>query len=277
MFITKSPLDKEWNSFLKREERLLKKYEKQKEPFLDRKLKALVPETVSEKLEAAFYKAFQIILENGTDIIEKTYPKQKLEDEYKVREYRHKLQATRKNLKAGSKTAGMQTMVNVAGAGVEGAALGFLGIGLPDIPLFLGVIFRSLYTLSINYGIDYKKKEEQELLLELIAVSLNREGNFREQDAALNRQLYTLSQISKKVSENALERASTIEEPLVRKAAAALSGELLFMKFLQGVPIAGVLGGLYDGIYLKKISEYAAIKMERRYLLSKMEGCKVLN
>ena len=39
------------------------------------------------------------------------------------------------------------------------------------------------------------------------------------------------------------------------------------MKFLQGIPVAGILGGIYDGIYLKRITDYALLKMERRWLL----------
>lgn len=56
------------------------------------------------------------------------------------------------------------------------------------------------------------------------------------------------------------------------KASGALSGELLYMKFLQGIPVAGLIGGLYDGIYMKKVTDYAAVKLERRYLLTKSEA-----
>ena len=38
------------------------------------------------------------------------------------------------------------------------------------------------------------------------------------------------------------------------------------MKFLQGIPIAGAIGGFYDVVYLKNITEYADIKYKRRFL-----------
>lgn len=254
----------------------MKRYGKAKEPFWEKKLQAVVPENLQEKLETAFFKAFQVILRNGTGIIEKTYSKEKLEAAFKIREYTQTVSSTRKNLTAARRIAGRQTMKNVAGAGVEGAALGLLGIGLPDIPLFLGVIIRSLYTLSLHYGIDYRESSEQELLLDLLALSLYRGEDFCELDAEMNHRLFVrASEDAEKLRGTDTLRPNTdkawVDAAIIRKAAKALSGELLYLKFLQGIPIAGMIGGLYDGIYLKKITDYAAVKMERRYLLSKMK------
>ena len=46
----------------------------------------------------------------------------------------------------------------------------------------------------------------------------------------------------------------------------ALSEELLYLKFVQGVPVVGILGGVSDIIYQKKITDYAALKYKRRFL-----------
>lgn len=54
----KTALEKEWESFLRREKKLLRKYGRRKEPLLERKLQKAVPDGLSEKLEAAFYRAF---------------------------------------------------------------------------------------------------------------------------------------------------------------------------------------------------------------------------
>ena len=54
-----------------------------------------------------------------------------------------------------------------------------------------------------------------------------------------------------------------------KKTAGALSKELLYMKFLQGLPIVGAVGGAYDVIYMKNISEYAQMKYRKRFLLSR--------
>ena len=52
----------------------------------------------------------------------------------------------------------------------------------------------------------------------------------------------------------------------VKIAAEGLSGELLYMKFLQGIPIVGAVGGAYDPIYIDRITRYAAMKYNRRFL-----------
>ena len=41
------------------------------------------------------------------------------------------------------------------------------------------------------------------------------------------------------------------------------------MKFLQGIPLLGAVGGAYDVVYLKRITEYANLKYKKRFLLKK--------
>ena len=53
---------------------------------------------------------------------------------------------------------------------------------------------------------------------------------------------------------------------LMQQASHALSSELLYMKFLQGIPIAGIIGGVYDAVYLKRIADYVDMKYKRRFL-----------
>lgn len=274
MFEKKSPLEKEWRLLLKREEALVKRMEKARAPFWEKKLAGVVPEKLQATLETAFYKGFCTILTGGTGLLEKTFSKEKLEAEYKTREYAQEIYHTRKNLAAAKKAAGRQTAMSVAGAGAEGAVLGLLGIGLPDIPLFLGVLLRSLYTLALHYGIDYEKEEEKELLLDLIELSLYHGKDLRERNARMNQRLYEMAlqdRQSHQQGEPAVSEVRDRGDDPVRRAAKALSGELLYLKFLQGIPLAGIIGGVYDGIYLKKITACTALKLERRYLIAKME------
>lgn len=274
MFEKKSPLEKEWRLLLKREEALVKRMEKARAPFWEKKLAGVVPEKLQATLETAFYKGFCTILTGGTGLLEKTFSKEKLEAEYKTREYAQEIYHTRKNLAAAKKAAGRQTAMSVAGAGAEGAVLGLLGIGLPDIPLFLGMLLRSLYTLALHYGIDYEKEEEKELLLDLIELSLYHGKDLRERNARMNQRLYEMAlqdRKSHRQGEPAVSEVRDRGDDPVRRAAKALSGELLYLKFLQGIPLAGIIGGVYDGIYLKKITACTALKLERRYLIAKME------
>ena len=60
-------------------------------------------------------------------------------------------------------------------------------------------------------------------------------------------------------------------EELIRRTAGILSDELLYMKFLQGIPIAGVVGGAGDAVYMNRISEYARLKYHRRFCLERLK------
>lgn len=59
------------------------------------------------------------------------------------------------------------------------------------------------------------------------------------------------------------------EKHQIKETAAGLSKELLYMKFLQGIPIVGAVGGIYDAVYMKRITEYANLKYKKRFLMKK--------
>ena len=47
---------------------------------------------------------------------------------------------------------------------------------------------------------------------------------------------------------------------------------MIYSKFLQNIPVAGVVGGAKDGIYLRRVQQYAAIKYRKRFLLHRRAG-----
>ena len=73
MFQRKNPWDLEWSKLIKKEEKFLTARENQKESILNQKLEEKVPVKLQETLNKAFAKAFQLIFEKGTGIIEKTF------------------------------------------------------------------------------------------------------------------------------------------------------------------------------------------------------------
>lgn len=251
----KTSWEKEWEMLQKREAAYLKRQTARTDTLLTRKLEEAVPEKLSETLDRAFGKAFQLVFEKGTGVIEKTYAREKQEDAYKVREFTLGLRQNRKNLKAFSRQAGVNHAKNLVLSGVEGVGMGFFGIGIPDIPLFTGMILKSVYETAISYGFAYDTGEERLLILKLIRAALEH----GEELERLNREIDEM--IAGDGSWEGVER----EE--IQKTAKTLSGELLYMKFLQGVPVAGVVGGISDTIYLKKITDYASMKYQKRLLL----------
>ena len=287
--LKKSPRQMEWKALEKKEERFITAARHQKEPLLNRKLERFVPEKLEDTLNLAFYKAFELIFNRGTSIIEKTYRKEDMENTYKVNAYAAGLKESRKTMKAFSREAGKNKVRNLAAAGAGGIGLGALGIGLPDIPLFTGMVLKSIYETAISYGFSYDTAEEQCYILKLISTALSR-GDAAESG---NRSLDAMGRLIRTgtpLSESALSGTplsgtfsgqdglaalpggpeshdtASLCTSLMQQASHALSSELLYMKFLQGIPIAGIIGGMYDAVYLKRIADYADMKYKRRFL-----------
>lgn len=255
----RSMMQKEWNLLMKKEEKFLKSRAEKKESVLNRMLAEKVPDKLQETLDAAFYKAFTLIFEKGTGVIEKTYRKEKLELDHKLNQYADALTQSKKSLRAFSRKAGAAGTRSVLVSGASGIGMGALGVGIPDIPIFTGMILRSLYETAIHYGYAYETEAERYLILLLIQGAVSCGETQARLDGEVNRFL----------TEETLPESYCREEH-IRETAALLSKELLYMKFLQGVPVVGAVGGAYDVIYMKRISEYANLKYQRRFLQKKI-------
>jgi hypothetical protein len=49
----------------------------------------------------------------------------------------------------------------------------------------------------------------------------------------------------------------------------AFAMDMLLMKFIQGLPIVGIVGGLANPVYYQRILNYVKLKYRKRYLLTK--------
>lgn len=165
---------REWMALEKREIRYLQKRQEEKTSVIRQKLSDKIPDKLEQTLERAFQKAFALVFEKGTGVIEKTYNKEKYQRTYQVNEYAANLGATRKTVRAFSRQAGAGRAKNLLLSGVEGAGLGLLGIGLPDIPIFTGVLLKSIYEIALSYGFSYETEEEQCFILRLIETAFLR-------------------------------------------------------------------------------------------------------
>ena len=87
LFSPKDPVQAELEKLKKQEGRFLEKNRERKEFFLNRFLQDKIPDRLQGTLEAAFAKAFSLIFEKGTGIIEKTYHKEELDKESSIRPY----------------------------------------------------------------------------------------------------------------------------------------------------------------------------------------------
>jgi len=254
----KSAYEKAWQSVINKEAKYLAKRAQKNETFIDKKLAEIVPSKLQSTLDTAFAGAFKLIFEKGTTFIEKTYNRDELEKSYKINEFAHQVRQDKKSLRAFSKQAGMSSAANTLVSGISGIGLGVLGIGIPDIPLFTGMILKSLYEIALHYGYQYDTEGERYFILLLIQGALSYGGQMKEVDAAANEYMRT------GMIPEGYQRDRQIKE-----TAGTLSRELLYMKFLQGIPIVGAVGGAYDLVYMKQIVEYANIKYQIRFLNEK--------
>lgn len=259
----KSSLEKELEILQKKEAKFLKSREEKKDSFINQKLAEKVPVKLQQTLDAAFYKAFTIIFEKGTGIIEKTYRRDEMEKTYKINEYADEIRQNRKSLRTFSKNAKSTKTVNMLLSGTAGIGMGVLGVGLPDIPLFTGLILKGIYEIALSYGYEYDSEQERYFILRLIQTAVSCGEGLTE----LN------EEIDRYIAEEALPNGYSREEQ-IQETANSLSKELLYMKFLQGIPVVGVVGGAYDAIYMKRITEYAELKYRRRFLAKKSVSVK---
>lgn len=251
-------LDKEWAKLEKQEQAYLQKRMEKQDSKLNRLLEDKVPEGLQKTLDTAFAKAFQVVFEKGTGVIEKTYKKEQLEKNYQVNEYVVQVMDDKRSLKAFSKKATGAGNVNLLLSGVSGIGLGVLGIGIPDIVLFTGLMLKSVYEIALNYGFDYQSRYDKHFILLLIQGAVAHGEELQRINAELNLFIET-GNFSGDVWLN----------KSIEATAACLSKELLYMKFLQGIPIVGAVGGVYDVIYTKQVVKYAELKYRHRFYWKK--------
>ncbi len=248
--------EKELKLLYKKEQNFLKKRLTKKESKLNSILDKKVPEKLQNTLNKAFNKSFSIVFEKGITFIEKTYKKENIKEAYKNNLNEHKIHNTKRTIRAFSKKAKNKENMNLALSGISGVGMGIIGIGIPDIPIFTGMILKCIYEIALNYGYDYNSPEEKYFILLIIEGAISYEEHLIKID----------NRIEEFINNNKLPNNYDFKKQ-IENTSNALSKELLYMKFLQGIPIIGVVGGAYDVICKKQIAKYAKLKYQKRFLL----------
>ena len=99
-----NPVEKEWAAVVKAEERFLRHAMPARTAGWQEKITRYVPQKLETTLHAAFYKAFELIFDRGTPVIEKTYQREKKEQNYKINAYTAEVRDTRHALRAPAGT-----------------------------------------------------------------------------------------------------------------------------------------------------------------------------
>ncbi len=218
---------------------------KQKQSYIDIKIEKYVPKGLAGTLTAAFTKAFEIIFRDGTGIIKKTYGRGGSDND----------DISRLHSRARAILA-RDTVITAA----EGTGLGLAGIGIPDIPVFTAVLLRNIYQLAECYGFEYDSKTEQVFMLKLIETALS----YGDEAEKLNDEVNTLMD---QIDNEDYTYYGLISQQ-INKAAEAVSKEVLYMKFVQTVPVVGAAGGVSNLTCLNKVGRYAELKYRKRFIMN---------
>lgn len=252
------------NKLIKMEDKILNKkeniYVKNKILPIKEKIEEKIPAKMMNTFQKAFEKGFYYVFEKGTVIIEKSYNSEKLKNEADINEYILSKQINNKNLNRIDKKVKKGAFLNKGITTVEGIGLGVLGIGLPDIPVFIGIILKTIYEISLSYGFKYDSEEEKAFILNIICTSAN---------TTKERIIY--SNEADRIGHNIDNDFDNMVEinKIIEITSKNLSQNMLLSKVIQGIPIIGIYGGFSNYRLIRDISEVASIKYKKR-LLSKL-------
>lgn len=246
-----SPAQKELQAVCKEEAKIHKQALASNKETWKNGIEKKIPDKVRSSLEVAFCKAFYIVFEKGTIVIEKTYDKKGLEKDYQINDFAAQIKGGRKELRKVSKDAQRSNRTNMALSTLEGIGLGALGIGLPDIVLFVGMLLKGIYETAIRYGFSYESNAEKLLILKMMEAAMQK-GDAWE---ALNGQIdeLLLEHSPEDVSKDALDEQ-------IQRTARVFALDMLILKFVQGLPVVGIIGGVGNPVYYRKIMRYVQLK-----------------
>lgn len=257
----KKIIDKQKKKLMRKEDKLLHKketvYIKNKITPIKKKVEEKIPESMINTFQKAFEKGFYYVFEKGRVIIEKSYNVEGVKNEADVNKYRLNKEISNKNFKEIDKKIQKGIFINKGISTAEGTILGLFGIGLPDIPVFIGIILKTIYEICLNYGFEYESKEEKMFILNLICTGLSKGEVKVKYSAETDRIGYGI--------DNKIENNFDIDE-MIKITSENLAKNMMVSKFIQGMPIVGVYGGISNYKLIRDISKIASIKYKKRFL-----------
>jgi len=258
-------VNKELLTVEKQEKRMEQAALKARPAVWKKELENRIPEKIYLGLESAFCKGFGLVFNQGRVIIEKGYNKEDLKTNHAIRDYAVQLKGGRKELKQMHRSARQSDLFNLAVTTAEGISLGALGVGIPDIVLFLGTLLKGIYETALNYGCEYESRREQILILKMMETALSHGDDWIHRDREVDEML-------------SLETVAINEEAFaqqMKETASAFAMDMLLLKFIQGLPVIGMFGGAANPVYYTKVVKYVQLKYRKRYLLKQKMGMPI--
>lgn len=213
------------------------------------KVQDATPQKVRDGLETAFHKSFLALLARP-ELVGKGLTVAAGGDG-SLRQQRACFSQAR--FRAGASALGYTLF-----SGGEAAVLGVLGIGLPDIPVLLSTLLRSLYRVCAQYGHDWRSPQEQAFLLAILAAAAAPEEEARPL-------LQRCQELGQRIDAGQDWEAVWSVEQAAREASRQLCNPVVVAKLVQGVPLAGVCGAWFNGRLLSRCGKLASCQYQRRW------------
>lgn len=224
------------------------------------KIEARIPAKLTGTMNEAFYRAFQILFEKGTGLLRLTIAEKKLKADRFIREYYLKENLDTKQVEAFHKSARLAGAGATVLATLEGCALGLVGMGLPDIPILMSLLLRTVYQTALHYGFRYDSQQERYFILLVLSAALGK-GEERREYSLLADQVGRAIDLGQRIRFDLDEQ--------MRETSKSLARSMLVAKFIQGTSIVGVVGGLNNFSASRKVANMANLKYQKRFLEKK--------
>ena len=245
---------------IERKEEKLKKAAQKEATAWKKSLESKIPPKVLGGLKKAFYSAFATVFEKGISVIEKTYSVEERKADHQILDYALDIKGGRRELRKMQGNARKTDAKNMLLTTVEGVGLGALGVGIPDIVVFVGMLLKGIYETALLYGFDYNQLKERYLILKMMEVSICKGEAWIDGNLQVEKLLRNME--SQNITEELFQQQ-------MKNTAEAFATDLLVLKFVQGLPIVGIVGGAANPIYYKKVMDYVALKYQKRYVVKK--------
>lgn len=262
------PLEKKRRKLARQEQQLLARRAQRRPGAFAGALGRAVPAGLRRGLESAFCSAFGLVFQKGVGVIEKTLRPDEARARFAMRDALLRAGPTARRLRQLEKDARRGQAAAQGAALLEGAALGVLGIGLPDIPVFTGVLLRGVYEVAMGYGFGYETPEERAYILCLVCGALAVGPDAPRWAAEADR-------LGRAIGRGGPFLAPAALQSYIASAGRQLSAALLAAKFIQGLPLVGAVGGAANLAVYRQVLGWAALKYQQRYLAALCApGCK---
>lgn len=227
------------------------------------KLLDRLPDKVWKAIEKAFQIAFEKLFMGGMPLIEASFSKGGAQLDHLRADFHLNKDPSLAGLHGLRQASRKRTRSASRWTGIESTVLGLLGIGLPDISIYLASILRQVYLIAQSYGFGYESREEKIYILRLIRLALD--GSHDNSARSL-----ALADLGQRIDQGH-DLPGDFEEE-IRFCATEMTQALVLSRAVMTLPVVGVVGGLYQPFILHRIEAMARLQYESRYLLKKMKG-----